>query len=99
MECRVVHEVQTAIVEGLHKMLNFSGSFNFKYDQVYMHMFFECSFSNPPPVSKVSKFATVTTATTMVTCRVVMRVCRNGEPAVEPISQDRRATHTEPCVL
>ena len=33
MECRVVHEVQTAIVEGLHKMFNFSGSFNFKYDQ------------------------------------------------------------------
>ena len=34
MECCVVHEVQTAIVEGLHKMFNFSGSFNFKYDQV-----------------------------------------------------------------
>ena len=34
MECRVVHEVQTAIVEGLHKMFNFSGSFNFKFGQV-----------------------------------------------------------------
>ena len=42
MECRVVHEVQTAIVEGLHKMFNFSGSFNFKYDQVFtFRVFYE----------------------------------------------------------